>query len=414
MLGPVWSSEHAVVAGHCRASSRAASLLEHARLRGRVALRVRALFFLSLALAIAGCNGGSASAPSVAALPAPNNATAVPAGVVAAAGYRISVFAVMPSTSTNPDSIVQIGSNVFIGVGDDLGPDGTPGPSGKKNVEILEYSLGGVLEKTFSVVGHNDGLMAFDSNTLWAMSNEDCNPKLTVINLATGAQQVYTPQASLVTAGCLTNTNGGIDDMQLIGGTVYVSASNPNPTPPGPCPANSSTPGCPNGVSTANAVYALKLNADGATFNLTPIFASGSTAKNVVTGADGSLNMTDPDSESLTPDGSTLVVDSQQDSELVFIKNPGTLQSVTYLPLTLGGALTAVDDTRYVVRNKTLMLFTDTPKNYVYRVDGAFNPGSAFTSGPVQVANLNLNTGVLTPIVSGLGAPHGMIFAAAP
>jgi hypothetical protein len=375
---------------------------------------IMSVLVLASVLGIAGCNGSSGSAPSVAPLPPPNNAAAVPAGVTAAAGYKVSVFAVMPRTSTKPDSIVQIGNNVFIGVGDDLGPDGSPGPFGKKTVEILEYTLSGVLEKTFSVVGHNDGLMAFDSNTLWAMSNEDCNPKLTVIDIATGAQQLYVPQSSLVTAGCLTNTNGGIDDMQLIGGAVYVSASNPNPTPPGPCPAASSTPGCPNGVSKAVAVYTLKLNADGTTFNLTPVLTSGSTALNSVTNTAGVLNMTDPDSESVTPDESTLVVDSQQDSELVFIKNPGTNQTVTYLPLTLAGGLTAVDDTRYVVRNQTFMLFTDTPNNYVYRVDAAFSPGSTYTSGPTQVANLNPTTGVLTPVVSGLGAPHGLIFVTAP
>jgi hypothetical protein len=372
------------------------------------------LFGLCVVLGLAGCNGGSGSAPSVASLPAPNNAAAVPAGVVASAGYKVSVFAVMPSTSSKPDSIVQAGSNVFIGVGDDLGPDGTPGPSGKQNVEILEYTLGGALEKTFSVAGHNDGLMAFDSTTVWAMSNEDCNPKLTVINLVAGTQRTYVPQSSLVTAGCLTGTNGGLDDMQLIGGTVYVSASNPNPTPPGPCPADSSTPGCPNGVSTATAVFALKLNADGTTFALTPVVAGGSAARNMVTNAAGSLNMTDPDSETITPDGSKLVLDSQQDSELAFINNPGPQQTLTYLPLTLAGASTAVDDTRYVTRSRTFMLFADTPKNYVYRVDAAFTAGGAFSSAPTQVASLNTSTGVLTPTVSGLGAPHGLIFVSLP
>lgn len=367
------------------------------------------LLVLSLAATMAACNGGG-SAPVPAALPSPNNAAPVPAGVTATAGYKISVFAVMPSTSTNPDSLVEIGRNVAVGVGDDLNPDGTPGPSGKTTVEILEYSLSGQLEKTFSIPGHNDGLMAFNDTTLWAMSNEDCNPKLIVINTVTGAQQVYTPQPSLVTGGCLSNTNGGLDDMQVIGGTVFVSASNPNPTPPGPCPANSSTPGCPNGISTANAVYALTLNSDGRTFNLSPVLTSGATALNIITNAAGTLNTTDPDSEGLTPDGSTLVLDSQQDSELVFVKNPGPSQTVSFLPLLLAGGPTAVDDTRYAPSSPTFMLFSDTTKNVVYRVDGAFASGSPYSSAPTQEARLNSSTGVLTPIVSGLGHPNGMIF----
>jgi hypothetical protein len=365
----------------------------------------------SLIVAIAGC-GGNGTTPS-GGLPAPNNATAVRAGVTATSGYSVSVFAVMPSTSTGPDSIVQIGSSIFVGVGDDLQPDGTPGPSKKTNVEILQYGLDGTLAKTYSVPGHNDGLMAFDSNTLWAMSNEDCNPKLVVINLTTGVQQVYTPQPSLVAAGCLSNTNGGLDDMQLINGVVYVSASNPNPTPPGPCPANSSTPACPNGISTVEAVYSLALNADG-TFSLTPVLASGTAAPNAITKSTATLNITDPDSEAVTPDGSTLVLDSQQDSELVFIKGPGAGQSVSFLPLTLSGALTAVDDTRYVPSKPTFMLVTDTPNNYIYRVDAAFNPGDAYSSAPTQIAALNTASGVLSPVVSGLGAPHGMLFVTAP
>ncbi len=376
---------------------------------------VSSMLVLSFALLMAGCNtGSSGSAPSSPALPVPNDVAPVPAGVTAAAGYNISVFAVMPHTSTNPDSIVQMGDNVFVGVGDDLNPDGTPGPSGKRNVEVLEYRLNGTLEKTFSIPGHNDGLMAKDGATLWAMSNEDCNPKLIVINTVTGSQQVYAPQSSLVTNGCLTNTNGGLDDMQMIAGTVYVSASNPNPTPPGPCPADSSTPGCPNGVSLDNIVYTLTLNADGTTFNLTPVLTSNTPALDIVTNVEGTLNTTDPDSESLTPDGKTLVVDSQQDSELVFIKNPGPNQTVSFLPLTLAGGLTAVDDTRYAPSGPTFMLFSDTAKNYVYRVDGAFSPGGAFSSAPTQEASLNPTTGVLTPIVSGLGHANGMIFVTAP
>ncbi len=212
----------------------------------------------------------------------------------------------------------------------------------------------------------------------------------------------------------MTNTNGGLDDMQMIAGTVYVSASNPNPTPPGLCPADSSTPGCPNGVSLDNIVYTLTLNADGTTFNLTPVLTSNTPALDIVTNVEGTLNTTDPDSESLTPDGKTLVVDSQQDSELVFIKNPGPNQTVSFLPLTLAGGLTAVDDTRYAPSGPTFMLFSDTAKNYVYRVDGAFNPGGAFSSAPTQETSLNPNTGVLTPIVSGLGHANGMIFVTAP
>jgi hypothetical protein len=377
------------------------------------------VFGLVLALGLVACSGGGSVltpgkpyAPP--ALPAPSSAIPVPPGVTAASGYEVHVFAKLPKTSTNPDSLVQIGSSVFVGTGDDLNPDGTPGPSGKKTVEILQYALNGTLQKTFSVLGHNDGLMRYDSHTLWAMSNEDCNPRLIVIDIGTGAERVYSPRASLVTKGCLTATNGGLDDMQTIGGTVYVSASNPNPTPAKPCPSNISTPGCPNGVSNDDAVFALTLDGDGKTFDLAPVLKSGTTALNLLTNRNQTLNMTDEDSEGLTPDGSTLLLDSQQDSELVFIKNPGASQSVSFLPLTLGGALTAIDDTRYAPSVATFMLVADTNANYVYRVDSAFAAGSTYSSAPVQVAALDTQTGVLTPIVSGLKHPNGMLFVTAP
>lgn len=44
----------------------------------------------------------------------------------------------------------------------------------------------------------NDGLMArTDTNTLWVMANEDANPKLTIIDLTSGAQKTYTPTVKL-------------------------------------------------------------------------------------------------------------------------------------------------------------------------------------------------------------------------
>jgi hypothetical protein len=332
--------------------------------------------------------------------------------VTATSGYHVSVFAKIPSTSTNPDSIEQIGGSVFVGTADDLNPDGTPGPSGKTNVEILQYALDGTLQKTWSVLGHNDGLMAFDSSTLWAMSNEDCNPKLTIINLSAGTQTVYSAQPSLLNAsGCLANTNGGLDDMQLMNGTVYVSASNPA-VQAGPCPADSSTPGCPNGVSNSNAVYVLTLNSGGGTFDLTPILNSGTAALNIATNAMQTLNLTDPDSEGQTPDGTTLLLDSQQDNELVFIQNPGANQVVSFLPITEGGAPTAggIDDTRYPP-SPAFLLDADTNSGYVYRIDSTFPSGTnAFSSDSTNVSSLNLTTGALSPIVSGLQHSNGMQF----
>src|SRR5271165_757807 len=122
---------------------------------------------LCFVVALAACNSNNSSPnPNPTPLPTPTNNCTLPASVVAASGFSVHCFAASPSGSTNPDSIVQIGRSVFVGYGDDVNPDGTAGPSGKTTNEIVQYDLSGNLQKTYSVPGHNDGLMAFNSTTL--------------------------------------------------------------------------------------------------------------------------------------------------------------------------------------------------------------------------------------------------------
>ena len=43
--------------------------------------------------------------------------------------------------------------------------------------QVVQYDLKGKLLTTYTIPGHNDGLMArTDTNELWCMSNEDGNP----------------------------------------------------------------------------------------------------------------------------------------------------------------------------------------------------------------------------------------------
>lgn len=373
-------------------------------------------FFVSL-IAVAGCSGGGNSTtvfPNVAAaLPTPSNNIAAPSGVTASSGYSLSVFASPPPGSTKPDSLAQIGNKIFVGFGDTVNPDGTAGPTGATSTEVVQYDLAGNQQKVYKVIGHNDGLLAYDANTLWAMSNEDGNATLVVINVNAGTQQTYVPQPGLQVAGALPH-GGGLDDMQLIGGKVYVSASNPSISSTTPCPANSSTPGCPNGVSNNPFVYMLSLNSDGSTFNLTPVANSSVAATNTATGASGTFNITDPDSEVVSPDGSTLYVDGQADSELAVIKNPGPGQTLSFLPL--AGGVEQIDDTRFVPTTSTYLLVTDTSGNLIYRIDAPFNPGDAFSAAtsPPGVIKLNTTSGAFTQIASGMKAPHGLLFVVHP
>lgn len=350
---------------------------------------------LALLATVCGCGSSSSKYQS-------NTGGAPPASVIAKPGYIVSVFAgaSQAGTSKNPDSIIQVGSNIFVGYGDNVNPDGTvPGsnPPVQGQTEIIEYTLTGKAVKTFEVIGHNDGLLAYDNHTIWSLSNEDANPVLTVIDLSGGTETQYTPTTPLL-------HGGGLDDMALIGGVVYVSASNPNLSAP--------TPQFPNGIVTgAPAVISIALNANGTTFDWQPILNGNAQATDIVGGGTVTLNMTDPDSEGIDPNGN-LMVDSQQDSEIVFISSIGTAnQAASVLSLTLNGQPWQVDDSRFVPKgNAPYMLITDTPTNTIYRIDANFNAGDAYSNGEGDILKLNTTTGVFTPIVTGLGSAHGMLF----
>ncbi len=354
-------------------------------------------FAASVALLVTVCGCGSSSSKGQM-----NTGGAPPASVVATGGYIVSVFAgaTQAGKSKNPDSIIQVGSDIFVGYGDAVNPDGTvPGsnPPVQGQTEIIEYDLTGKPLKTFEVIGHNDGLLAYDSHTIWSLSNEDANPVLTVIDLSAGTQTEYTPSTPLL-------HGGGLDDMALIGGVVYVSASNPNVSAP--------TPQFPNGiVSGAPAVISIALNANGTTFDWQPVLNGNAQATDIVSAAAVTLNLTDPDSEATDPSGN-LVLDSQGDSELVFISNPGTAnQAAKLLSLTLNSQPEQVDDTRFVPKGYApYMLVTDTSSNTIYRVDANFKAGDAYSNGGANILKLNPTTGAMTAVVSGLGSTHGMLF----
>lgn len=343
---------------------------------------------LAMALALCGSSINAIAAPAASAVP-------VPASVTVTNGYKISVFAGASRAGkfSRPDSIIQLGKSIFIGYSDAVNGDGTiPGsnpPVQGKN-EVIKYDLEGNIEKVFTVTGHNDGLMAYDDHTVWAMSNEDANPILTVIDLKTGKQTEYTPTTPFA--------HGGLDDMVMIKGVVYATASHHAVLSDGT-------------VRGDPAVVSLSLNANGHTFDWKPILASNAQATHAVTGASVTLNLTQPDSAEVDPDGN-LIVDGVADSQLVFIQNPGMPnQTARMLPVTLYRNRWPLDDTRFVPAAKNaFMLFTDTSTNTIYRVDANFAPGDAYSAGRGTILKLNTSSGVMTPIIFGLAEPHGMWF----
>jgi hypothetical protein len=123
--------------------------------------------------------------------------------------------------------------------------------------------------------------------------------------------------------------------------------------------------------------------------------------------------MTDTDSSMIDPAGD-LVIASQQDSEMVFVKNLGTAtQSVSVLPMTLYGNPWPLDDTRWSPATGTsFMLVSDPPTQLIYQINAAtsFAASTAYSAGQGTVLLTNATTGTMTPIYIGMNNPHGLIF----
>jgi hypothetical protein len=224
--------------------------------------------------------------------------------------------------------------------------------------------------------------------------------------------QSYTSDVAVLPHG------GGLDDMKVINGVVYASASSPTTTAsPSPNLAPYSTDGAgatsEYGVNTGPSLYSISLNSDGKTFHSTPVLMSSTPTTLIIGSTPVTLNMTDADSSMIDPAGD-LVIASQQDSELVFIKNLGTAtQSTSVLNVTLYGNPWPLDDTRWSpASGSSFMLLSDPPTGLTYLINATsgFAPSAAFSAGQGTLLQTNTTTGVMTPIYIGMNNPHGLIF----
>jgi hypothetical protein len=307
------------------------------------------------------------------------------AGQVAASPYTVSVFASgVAGSYSAPDSIAVLGDHVFIGYGNNIAPDGSDG----KSSTIVEYRMNGDVVRTYSVVGHNDGLRVNPrTKHLWALQNEDASPNLVIIDPENGRRKIYTfgPPPH----------GGGYDDMAFRGDDVFISASNPA-----------------NNPNFAPAVVRAKIDDD--LVNVSEVLNGSAVATDIPSDAPVTLNLQDPDSMIFDPAGD-LVLDSQADAELIIVHRPGsTDQNVYRLPLTLNGAPVQVDDTIFATSTYGTILVSDRDAGdagIIYAISrNIFAPDAAYTATPNSVGSLDFNTGVVTNVVSGMVSPHGMAF----
>jgi hypothetical protein len=140
-------------------------------------------------------------------------------------------------------------------------------------------------------------------------------------------------------------------------------------------------------------------------------------AINIPTDKSIRLNLQDPDSMTVDPFGD-IVLDSQSDQELIIITDPGApTQLALRLPLSYetakGRVRVAVDDTAFATSAEGFILFADKKLNKVYMLQKkAFAPGAAYTaaSGGPFVGTLDMTSGLITPVVTGLMNPGGLVF----
>jgi hypothetical protein len=311
----------------------------------------------------------------------------------AASGFSVSVFAQGNSAMTAPDSLAVVGNSVFAVYTNNADPTGVSG-----NGTLVKYNLAnGAVEGTTTVGGSTDGLK-YDAATgmLWATHNEDANAYITLINPNTLRQSSPYPVSA-------SPHGGGYDDLAFLNGKVYVSASNPA--------LNAS-----NHVLGGPSIVSVQLANNQAV--ITPVLANTAPALNLLTGKTGATNQTDPDSMTTTPQGG-LLLSSQGDGTLLFVHNVGLAnQSVDILPLTNTlGNQEQVDDSVLPTSSSGCMLIADKHDNAVlslcgnkFNVSGLYSAGQDGVTNAYSVGEVNPNSGVYTPILTGINGSAGEVF----
>jgi hypothetical protein len=150
----------------------------------------------------------------------------------------------------------------------------------------------------------------------------------------------------------------------------------------------------------------------GKTAEVTPVLMGDAEAKDIPSGEMVRLNLTDPDSMTVAPNGDVLLV-SQADAEIVFIHDAGTKsQSVSRL---LVG--TQLDDTVYATQSSGYFFVVDQKRNIVYSIAGEVRAGAIYTETPHDsgargfVGTVSKKTGGIRPIITGFASPTGLTFA---
>jgi hypothetical protein len=321
-------------------------------------------------------------------------ASAANAQAVAITPYTLTTFnGVPPAGASHPDdlAISADGTDLWVAYGNGNAPDGSDG----KSSNVVEYDIAtGAVLKNVIIPGHSDGLKINPlTGGVWVIQNEDANPMLAIINSRTGTFKTSTFVSPLA-------HGGGFDDL-VFGGTnakeIFLSASNPSGPP-----------------FTSQAI--VEVGHPQKILKVSEVLAGDATAFNVVTGQNETLALSDPDSMTLDPAGE-LVLDSQADQEIIVVRSAVAAHPVLKIPLTLDGTSVEVNDTIFPTSTAGTLFISDRNGEAIYELTKPyFPPNEVYTAADANntVGLLDMNTGVITPVVTGLVNPEGMAFLPSP
>jgi hypothetical protein len=310
---------------------------------------------------------------------------------------------------SQPDDIVTLGGNLYVGFQNNVGSQGEASGSGNLDSTLVEFTPAGTRVNQWDMQGKIDGMGADPATgQVIATVNEDSKSSLYTVSNGTVTHYTYTksPLPHL----------GGTDAVAVLNGKILISASAPGTSGKAP--------------TSAPAVYSATLNAGTKTATLAPFFADNAMATGV-NGANAgkkiALALTDPDSSAIVPASSSayagdFVLNSQGDQELIFSGASGQNLQVLKIP-------TPVDDIAWATSATGTIYTTDSGSNTIDAITGPFTPGTLYTAvtpcnannapnscpGPGFPANslgaINLKTGAISEVpVSGVFAPKGLIF----
>jgi hypothetical protein len=309
---------------------------------------------------------------------------------------------------TQPDDIVALGGNLYVGFQNGVGSQGEVAPSGNLDGTLVEFTPTGSVVKQWDVKGKIDGMGADSAaGQVIATVNEDSKSSLYAISNGTVTHYTYSPSTL--------PHQGGTDAVAVDNGKMLISASAPGTS--GKAPAS------------APAVFAVTLNAGAMTASVAPFFADNATATGVAGSNAGkkiTLALTDPDSNGVVPSSSPefagdFMLNSQGDQELIFSDASG--QNLQVLKIS-----NSVDDVAWATSASGSLYTTDSSADTVDVITGPFTPGTAYTAvtpcnansapstcpGPGYSANslgtINLKTGAIGNVPVGAVTPKGLIF----